>query len=120
MIIPRKHIPPKSATTQTGVCLKSSHLCLDAQLMSNWQEAVQNVYMTAYPEKGYLLLAPVSSPFFAKMHECTQHLLKDRNLRGDKGLALHELLIDHDLDDVDRPLQYEFLEKSLILKVYLS
>ena len=88
--------------------------------MGFWPEAVHNVYMAAYPDKGYLLITPVNSPFFRKMHDSSQHMLKDRNLKGDKRLALHELLIDEDLDATDRELSHEFLVKSNILKVYLS
>ena len=51
------------------------------------------------------------------MHEPTQFLLKSRNLKGDRTLAIREILIDNDLDTTDRTLTYELVEKTNLLKI---
>jgi hypothetical protein len=44
-------------------------------------------------------------------------MLKDRNLKGDKAIAIHEILIDHELDPTDRELP--FFEEDGIMKITL-
>ena len=51
------------------------------------------------------------------MHEPTQFLLKSRNLKGDRTLAIREILIDNDLDTSDRVLHYEVVEKTNLIKI---
>jgi hypothetical protein len=73
------------------------------------------IYSTSQKQ---LLITPVSSHWFVKMYESpAQFLLKDRNLKGDKTLAIREILIDHDLDTSDRNLEFELVEKTSLLKI---
>jgi hypothetical protein len=51
------------------------------------------------------------------MQEPTQFLLKSRNLKGDRTLAIREILIDNDLDTTDRDLEYEIVEKTNLIKI---
>ena len=51
------------------------------------------------------------------MKKPAQFLLKDRNLKGDKTLAIREILIDNDLEIYDRELDYEVIEKTNLLKI---
>ena len=67
--------------------------------------------------KKKMLITPVSSQWFVKMHEPTQFLLKSRNLKGDRTLAIREILIDNDLDTTDRDLEYEIVEKTNLIKI---
>ncbi|MEM9671092.1 MAG: hypothetical protein ACFB15_06285 [Cyclobacteriaceae bacterium] len=78
-----------------------------------------HVYLAYQPERTTLLAAPASSQWFSKMHEPSQHMLKTRNLQGDKTIALHEILIDNDLDNQDRELEYSIQESTKILKITL-
>ena len=57
------------------------------------------------------------SQWFVKVHEPTQFLLKSRNLKGDRTLAIREILIDNDLDTTDRILQYEIVERTNLIKI---
>ena len=54
-----------------------------------------------------------------KLHKAKQHMLKDRNLKGDKSIALHELLIDNEIDSTDRDLVYDFQPGLGILNIKL-
>ena len=68
-------------------------------------------------EQKKMLITPVISQWFVKMHQPTQFLLKSRNLKGDRTLAIREILIDNDLDTTDRILEYEIVEKTNLIKI---
>lgn len=119
-IPPKKHPKPDPNSDFLGkVSLSSMHIILGKQILENWKEEVNNVFFAYYPERTQLLVAPVSHAFFAKLHDSGQLLLKAKNLLGDKSMALHEILIDHDIDPTDRELKFEFMGKHGILKIYI-
>ncbi len=99
--------------------LRSSHIQLDSTLVESVFGAVHYAYVAYVTEQEKLLITPVSSQWFVKMHEPNQFLLKSRNLKGDKTLAIREILIDNDLDASDRELKYEVVEKTNLIKVAL-
>lgn len=101
------------------ISLRSSHIYLNADLASKVFEQIHYAYVTYVSGQHRLLITPVSSQWFVKMYEPTQFLLKERNLEGDKTLAIREILIDNDLDSHDRDLEYEWIEKTNLLKVVL-
>jgi len=101
------------------MALKSSHIYLRASLAQKVFKRIHYAYVTYIKEQQQLLITPVSSQWFVKMYEPTQFLLKDRNLEGDKTLAIREILIDNELDTADRELQYEWIQKTNLLKVVL-
>lgn len=102
------------------VRLKSSHIYLDDTLVSSVFGKVNFAYVTYVEEQQKLLITPVTSQWFVKMYKPTQFLLKSRNLKGDKTLAIREILIDNDLDMADRDLEYELVEKTQLIKVALT
>ncbi|HAI44645.1 MAG TPA: hypothetical protein DCM40_44370, partial [Maribacter sp.] len=69
------------------VTLKSSHVYLDASLVDKVFDNIHYAYVTYVVAQGKMLITPVSSQWFVKMHEPTQFLLKSRNLKGDRTLA---------------------------------
>ncbi|MEM7371468.1 MAG: hypothetical protein AAF587_22830 [Bacteroidota bacterium] len=122
MIIPPKHLAHQFGKSNSGegVYLKSNHLCFGQEVVEQVFQDQLNAYMAVYPEKGYLILSSISHPFFKKLHDASQHMLKMRNSSAERSIALHELLIDHDLNLAEGPLKYEIKQSSNILKVYLS
>ena len=123
MFIPPSKLQEQLRAQRDGnkapVRLQSSHLLIDREVASEAFGNDQNVYTIYYPDKRTLMIAPVSDEVFKKLHKAAQQMLKDRNQRGDKSIALHETLIDHAIDDTDRDLEYE-LQKGLgILNVKL-
>lgn len=100
--------------------LKSSHIYLDHELIEPIFGNIHYAYVTYVKEQGKILITPVSSQWFVKMFEPTQFLLKSRNLKGDKTLAVREILIDNDLDANDRDLEFELVEKTKLIKVWIS
>lgn len=101
------------------VALKSSHLYIPAAVAERVFGEESRAYLVYHPERTALLLAPASSHWFYKMHQPSQHMLKARNAQGDKTIALHEILIDHDLDDQDRAVEHVVQEQTGILKITL-
>ena len=102
---------------QEKVILKSSHVYLSADLVERIFQTIHYAYVTYVAEQQKMLITPVSSQWFVKMHKPTQFLLKSRNLKGDRTLAIREILIDNDLDTTDRVLEYEIVEKTNLIKI---
>ncbi|MDO6811088.1 hypothetical protein Q4603_20875 [Zobellia galactanivorans] len=102
------------------ISLKTSHIYLDHELIAPIFGETQYAYVTYVREQCTILITPVTSQWFVKMYKPTQFLLKTRNLKGDKTLAVRELLIDNDLDMTDRELDYEIIEKTRLIKVAIS
>ncbi|MEM1001145.1 MAG: hypothetical protein AAGH46_00685 [Bacteroidota bacterium] len=101
------------------VALKASHIQLDNSIVEKVFQNIHYAYVTYLDAQERLLITPVSSQWFVKMYEPTQFLLKDKNLKGDKAIAIREILIDNDLDAVDRSLDYEIVEKTNLIKISL-
>ncbi|MCB0560829.1 MAG: hypothetical protein H6573_18500 [Lewinellaceae bacterium] len=119
MFIPPSHIKQATERPTSQVALKSSHLYLAAELVSKAFGEDKNVYVIYYPEPRTLMIAPATDETFKTIHKAEQQILKDRNLRGDKTIALHTILIDHQLNNSDRALEYELQPALGILKVNL-
>ncbi len=103
----------------TKISLKSSHIYLENELVEAIFENIHYAYIKYLKDQNRLLITPVSSQWFVKMYEPTQFLLKSRNLKGDKTLAIREILIDNDLDTNDRYLDFEIIEKTKLIKIKL-
>lgn len=102
------------------VKLKTSHLYLEASLAASIFGQAAQVYTVFYPHNKSLLLAPMEDEFFPKLHKAQLQMLKTRNLQGDKSISLQEIIIDHDLDDTDRDLVYDYQVGANMLQVSLG
>lgn len=87
-----------------GVKLRTQHLWISGDLASAVFGEVAQVYAVYYPQQKSLLLAPMDDDLFPTLHKAALHMLKNRNLQGDKTISLQETIIDHDIDDTDRDL----------------
>ena len=105
------------SSEQDNVILKSSHVYLNSELVESIFGSIHYAYVTYAVEQKKMLITPVSSQWFVKMHKPTQFLLKSRNLKGDRTLAIREILIDNDLDTTDRILEYEIVESTNLIKI---
>ncbi|WP_425235482.1 hypothetical protein [Ulvibacterium sp.] len=101
----------------TKLALRSSHIYLDSELVASVFGEVNFAYVTFVEQQNKILITPVTSSWFVKIYKPTQFLLKSRNLKGDKTLAILEILIDNDLDVTDRNLEYEVIENTNLIKV---
>ena len=122
MFIPPNNLKNNFSTpSNTGgkVCLQSSHLLINHDLASEIFGKDFNVNLVYYPDRRTLMIAAKSDELFKTLHKAKPHLLKDRNAKGDKTIALHEILIDHQVNDTDRNLHYEYQKGLGILNVKL-
>jgi hypothetical protein len=122
MFIPPKHLnqpSSKESTIDSAVFLKGAHLIIRSEIAKSLFGNNFNAYMAYYPAKRMLLIASVEDELFKKLHKASQHLIKDRNLQGDKSIALHEILIDEQIDDSDRSLAYEYEPALGVLNIQL-
>ena len=109
----------KSEEPKADVRLKRGHLWLSANIAEQAFGSDRQVYAVYYPDKSSLLLAPYSDEHFSKLHKASLVLLKDRSLAGDKSLSLQEIIIDHDLPDHDRDLEYTSTPGLQMLQISL-
>lgn len=107
------------AAGEGDVSLRLGHLWLPAGIARDVFGTDRQVYTVYYPERGHLLLAPMSDTAFKSLHKCSLAMLKVRNVAGDASLSLQELLIDNDLDDSDRSLAHEQPSGMSLLKIEL-
>lgn len=122
MIIPPQHLANRASSSLPiqGVSLESSHICLGREVVAAVFQEELNIYLTFYPEKGHLVMAPVTNTFFTTLHKASQHLLKIKSADGARSIALHELIIDHEIEQTAGPLRYEIIPTTQLLKVYLK
>lgn len=98
---------PTSETAQNGkVQLKNRHLWIAADIAEQAFGDAQQVYAVYYANLKMLLLAPMTDAMFKQAHECAMLMLKTRSAEGDKSISLEEIIIDNDLNNKDRELEY--------------
>ena len=102
------------------VDLRSGHIIISANLAKKLFNGITFAFATYEKQSEQLLVTPVSSIWFAKVHGGAQFMLKERNLNGDKSLAVREIFIEHELDAEDRNLNFEMVEKTRLLKICLQ
>lgn len=110
----------KPALTGARVRLHRQHLWLSAEVASTALLGERQAYLVYYPQRGALLLAPMSDDAFKTLHECSLVMLKDRNLAGDKSLSLQEVIIDNDLNGTDRDLKFSHNPAVPLLQVFFT
>lgn len=102
------------------ISLKSTHIYFESELIEHIFNNIHYAYAVYNKNLNQLLITPVSSQWFVKMYEKpAQFLLKERNLKGDKTLAIREIFIDNELDMTDRDLKYEIIKKTKLIKISL-
>ncbi|MEM6963148.1 MAG: hypothetical protein AAF573_00190 [Bacteroidota bacterium] len=122
MFIPPQKIQHQlkaTAQAESKVRLKSSHLLIAGEVAQEIFGNDRNANVVYYSERRTLMIAPTSDDLFKKLHKAKQHMLKDRNAKGDKAIALHELLIDHEINSTERDLEFEAQAALKILNVKL-
>lgn len=97
--------------------LKSQHIIVYQPMVEKLLCGETHVLLKYDTAEKVLLMAPASKSEFKLAHKAAQHMLKEKNLKGDKSIAIHEILIDHELDENDRALS--FSEEEGIIKLSL-
>ena len=122
MFIPPNHLKDKFAPTPKSVCpvrLKSAHLLIDHIVASQLFGAELNVHLVYYPKRNTIMIAKQSDDLFKQLHKAKQHMLKGRNNQGDKSIAIHEILIDHKINNQERDLEYNVDQALGVLTILI-
>lgn len=88
------------------VKLKNQHLWISADIVESTLGDVAQVYVVYYPQQRALLVAPMDDELFPTLHKAGLQLLKNRNLQGDKTISLQEIILDNEIDDLERDLAF--------------
>jgi hypothetical protein len=72
-----------------------------------------------YDKDNTFMAAPASEELFRKLHKSNQQMLKTKNADGDKSISIQELILDNDVEEKDRDLEFVIEEPLHILKVKL-
>lgn len=99
------------------LALKSSHIYIDKNIANKIFKNSNTAYVTYLKEQKRVLIANVSNNWFTKVYNSKVFMLKDRCIKGSKTIDLKEVLIDNSLNDADRKLKYEIIEKNNIIKI---
>ena len=100
-----------------GIHLQSSHLLIDKALSGQVFEGSATVYVSYNSEQQVMLVSPNSNAWFPKLHKAKECILKAKDLHGTKSVAIREFIIDHDLENEDRPLDFEVNGDKRFLKI---
>lgn len=118
-------IPPQALKSQfesgtkaqEGIYLQSGHIVIEAGVARKLFGTSLNVNMIYYPEKKSLLLAPFDEPLFTQLHKAKKTMLKEKNAKGDRSIAIQEILLDNQIDTGDRSLSFTIEEALSILNI---
>jgi hypothetical protein len=94
--------------------LQNGHIIFPSEIIQEILENEVQINWVFYPDRNTLLIAGKSKKFFEKLHKTDWQTLKDKNLKGDKSLFIRAILIDNDLDDSDRNLDFEIKNSGII------
>jgi hypothetical protein len=99
------------------ITLTNRHLIIPAEIAAGFTGDNPHVNMVYYAQRQTLLMAPATDELFKSLHKTSMQMVKNKNLAGDKSISLEEMLIDNELDDTDRPLEFH-LDGMNILQVF--
>lgn len=102
------------------VSLSNAHIIVSKALMSQLFNDAEKVCWVYYASRKVLLLAPLTDPDFKALHKTTTSVLKYKNNTGDRSMDVLNIILDHDLDDTNRPLQYSVDAVMKILNIQLT
>lgn len=94
--------------------LQNGHIIIPSEIVEKALENEVQINWVFYPDRNTLLIAGKSKLFFEKLHKTDWQALKDKNLNGDKSLFIRAILIDNDLDDTDRDLDFTIKDSGII------
>lgn len=101
------------------VHLINKHIIIDHQLAENLFEGNSQVNWVYYPARHTILVAAQHDDHFKSLHKTAMSMLKFKNSKGDRSMAIEELLIDHDINVSDRALDYVADDRMKILSIIL-
>ena len=103
-----------------GIQLKSSHLEINDNLSRELFGGSATVYVSYNSEQRVMLVSPNSNTWFPKLHKTKECMLKAKDLLGTTSIGIREFIIDHDLVNEDRELEYEINQRKRFLRIEIG
>ncbi|MEO7308892.1 MAG: hypothetical protein ABIX01_00730 [Chitinophagaceae bacterium] len=120
MLLPKETIPgAQSFISVSDVYMEGGHICIKKNTAGKIFGDETVVLSVFYAKDNSFMVAPASEELFRTIHKASQQMLKSKNAAGDKSISVQELLMDHDIDENDRDLEFTVEEALHILKVKL-
>ena len=109
----------KLFAANSDVYLEAGHICVKRNIVEKifGQETV--VLSVFYSKDNTFMLSPPREELFKTIHKANQQMLKMKNANGDKSISVQELILDNDIDENNRDLEFVVEEALHILKVKL-
>lgn len=101
------------------VNITNRHLIISKDIVNEILGDCSQVNWVYYPQKKAVMIASQQDDLFKSLHKTSMSLLKYKNSKGDRSISLEELLIDNDLDQNDRILDYQADQQMKILTVFV-
>ncbi|HEY0299100.1 MAG TPA: hypothetical protein VGB84_07765 [Arachidicoccus sp.] len=102
------------------VNLLNSHIIIDKSIASQLFSNESYVQVIFYENDAKMMIARDTDDMFRSFHKAKRELLKDKNLLGDKSINIRELIIDNDLDQSNRVLEYKSDAAMSVLNVFIK
>jgi len=120
MHLPKETIPGgKPFIADSDVYLEAAHICIKENIAEKIFGLESIVLSVFYAKNNTFLVAPAGEELFKTIHKASQQMLKTKNAAGDKSISIQELLLDNEIDENDRNLEFVIEEALHILKVKL-
>ena len=109
----------KSFAANSDVYLEAAHICIKKNIAEKIFGAETVVFTVFYAKDNALMVAPASEELFKTIHKANQQMLKSKNANGDRSISIQELILDNDINESNRDLEFITEEALHILKVKL-
>lgn len=101
------------------VQLKASHIIIPPEISENLFKESDSIFIAFKNEVNAILISPLTNAWFKQLHKAEQKLLKSKDLKGTKSIAIREMLLDHELSDENRILSFQINSDKKFLKIQL-
>jgi hypothetical protein len=116
----KEMIPATGIPATTGeVYMEGGHICIKASIAEKIFGPDSMALCIYYPNDRTFMAAPAGDDLFRTIHKGKPQILKSKNKAGDRSISIQELLLDNDIDDTNRSLDFVAEEALNILKVIL-
>src|SRR5664279_2600021 len=88
------------------VYMESGHICIKKNIVEKIFGLETVVLSVFYDKDNTFMVAPASEELFRKLHKSNQQMLKTKTVNGDKSISIQELLLDNDIEEKDRDLEF--------------
>jgi len=103
-----------------SIRLKSSHVIIDSGIANKLFHQNPSVFISYNEHQQSLLVSPKTNEWFPKLHKTKEYILKEKDMYGTKSISIRDLLLDHNLDEYDRSLNFELSPQKNFLKIRLQ